>query len=230
MKYKGFTIVPDAVVKKYGFVGGLIYGKITRYCEWSDMGVCSASNKRLAEELSMGESTVRKYKDLLKNDGLIKVVGKKGSTDTVTITEEMVLLMEGALPDSEECAIKKRGSALPDSDKESIRKNKDTAARDPVTDMLKGKTDPLQGYPEDVKDLLYAFVKVLRAPTTSEKAFWIKTARQWKEMGVQPSQVRRMYQHCRDNDLAVKSPASITFAYDEIRNEAKQHEQYRKGD
>ena len=228
MKYKGFTIVPDSVVQKYGFVGGLIYGKITRYCEWSDLGVCNASNKRLADELSMGESTIRKYKDLLEKDGLIRVVGKQGLTDTVTITEEMVLLMEGALPDSEGCATKQRGTALPDSDEDTNKNNKKDIL-DAVVDFS-GAEDPLEGYPPDVVPLLEAFIAVFkRDPSASEKSLWIKTARQWKEMGVKPEDIRLMYQFSRDSDLVVKSPASITFAFDELRNKSSQEQtQYRK--
>ena len=40
MKIKGFTIVPDYIVQKYTAIGGLIYGKIARYCDWSELNTC----------------------------------------------------------------------------------------------------------------------------------------------------------------------------------------------
>lgn len=126
MKIKGFTIVPDFVVQKYTAIGGLIYGKIARYCEWSDMNVCTASNTRLAKELNLGESTIRKYKKHFEDDGLIKVVGKSGATDSVTIVEEMVVSMSTPLPDNGHPAIGERTTPLSDSNKDTIKEsNKD---------------------------------------------------------------------------------------------------------
>ena len=127
MKIKGFTIVPDYIVHKYTAVGAIIYGKIARYCEWSELNICTASNKRLAKELNLGESTIRKYKDLFAKDGLIIVTGKLGDTNTVSIPEEMVVEMYTPLPDSE--------GALPDSDPPLLLdSDKDTIVKDTLKD------------------------------------------------------------------------------------------------
>ena len=37
-------------------------------------------------------------------------------------------------------------------------------------------------------------------------------------MGVRPEDVRPMYIHCKTEGLTIKSPFSITFAYDALRN------------
>lgn len=100
--------------------------------------------------------------------------------------------------------------------KESMLKK--TTVRDPITDMI-GEKDPLEGYPVDVKDLLCVFIGQFgRNPTPQEKAFWIKTARQWKKMKVRLQDIEPMYIHTKVGGLTIKSPASITFAYDALRN------------
>ena len=93
------------------------------------------------------------------------------------------------------------------------------------------KVNGLEDYPVDVVEYLEEFVvSFKRAPSAAEKAFWIKTARQWVEMGVKPSDVREMVGHCKAEGLAIKSPASITFAYDTIRTSQQADTKYRKGD
>jgi len=84
----------DSIVRKYGATVALVYGKIWRYCDWSDLSVCTASNKRLAEELDMSESTVKRAKTLLKKDRFIYVTGKSGGTDTVTVMHEAVMNLD----------------------------------------------------------------------------------------------------------------------------------------
>ncbi len=70
-----------------------------------------------------------------------------------------------------------------------------------------------------VIELLDKFAeKFERSFVPQEKAYWIKTARQWIEMGVRPNDVAQMYIHTTLQGLTVKSPASITFAYDALRN------------
>jgi len=220
MKIKGFTIVPDFMIQKYGYVGGLIYGKIARYCEWSEMNVCTASNSRLATELNMGESTIRKYKQRFEEDGLMVIVGKSGDTDTVSIIEEMVLEMYTPLPDSTPPLLDSDPTPLPRSDKDIDIKdtNKDIASHDYLSFVLSKKNNPLDGYPVEVVPYLDAFIEVFkRNPAVSEKAFWIKTAREWRSIGVKAEDVSGMYALAKEKGLTVKSPASITFAFDEMR-------------
>lgn len=118
MKYTGFTIVPDFIVREHGAVAGLIFGKIARYCEWSEKDICTASNKRLADELELGESTIRKYKGLLEEEGYLKIEKEKGEVDRVAISQEMVMKMDTPLRDSAPPATKQRGTPLLDSDEE----------------------------------------------------------------------------------------------------------------
>ena len=108
--------------------------------------------------------------------------------------------------------------------KKNLQSNTTKATKKDVLDFIVDFTEKpsgLEGYPPDVVPLLEAFIAMFkRDPSAAEKSFWIKTARQWKEMGVKPEDIRPMYQACRDSDLAVKSPASITFAFDELRNQS----------
>lgn len=225
MKIKGFTPVFDNLVVKYeGTATALVYGKIWRYCEWSDLGLCTVSNKRLAKELGLGESTIRRAKEVLEKDEFIKKTGRKGGTDSVAVLHNLVMELYGPgdnpATDDQPSATDERTTPLKSSDKDSSSKRvkQDIIAKDPVTAAVMGKPNPLEGYPPDIVPLLEAFIDVFkRNPSASEKAHWIKVARQWREMGVKPQNVVGMYQHTRDQDLAIKSPASITFAYDELR-------------
>ena len=85
----------------------------------------------------------------------------------------------------------------------------------------------LEEYPADVQDLLQAFVaKFKRVPVPQEKSGWIAEARKWTNIGIKPSDIAPMYAHCKEKGLAIKSPFSITFAYDELRQTEQTH--YRK--
>ena len=210
MRIRGFTIVPDYVVQRYGYVGGLIYGKIARYCEWSEMNICTASNSRLAEELGMGESTIRKYKDILAKDGLIRKAGKRGETDTVTINEEMVLEMNTPLSSS-------APTPLPNSDKESIIKEKNKG--DILEGIFRYQGKP-PDYPVPYDAYLRRFAEVFgRDATKQEMKAWIAGAAEWVERGIRPEDIKPMHKYCRDKGTVIKSPFSITYAYDEIRNQ-----------
>ena len=89
---------------------------------------------------------------------------------------------------------------------EAIRRYEESADRKTVA------------YPADVEPYLTSFVSEFkREPAKQELGHWIQVARQWIDMGVRPEQVKRMYKYARDKGLPMKSPASITFAYDVIR-------------
>ena len=60
----GFTPAPDVLIKKYGFVTALVWGKIWRYCQMAD-GKCSAGLKRIAGELGMSVRTIIRHIDEL---------------------------------------------------------------------------------------------------------------------------------------------------------------------
>ena len=225
MKYKGFTIVPDFIVQEYGAVAGLIFGKIARYCEWSDMNVCTASNQRLATELGMGESTIRKWKDILEEKGYLKVTGKVGFTDSVAVIAEMVMQMEGSLQDSAPPATEQRPPPLQDSDKEYIKNTKDTSAPAVKGDLLdgilasQGEEPSLVRIPVDCVDFYREFCHVSNMQATKpETSDWIKTFREWVQLGVKTSDISKMYQYARDNDWGIARPGSVTKAYRMMKN------------
>ena len=107
------------------------------------------------------------------------------------------------------------------TDKE--RTTTEKATKQDVLDAMiaySGNGDNLADYPADVVPYLEAFVeKFKRDPSKQEKATWIKGAREWMAMGVRPEDVGRMYDYCRKLGLPIKSPYSIMFAYDAMRQE-----------
>jgi len=73
--------------------------------------------------------------------------------------------------------------------------------------------DPLVGYPVDVIDLLRVYVGASgHRPITSEKGDWIKSAREWRELGATAGGVANMYAYAVKN-WDVARPGSITRAY-----------------
>ena len=88
-----------------------------------------------------------------------------------------------------------------------------------------GEKDVLMGYPEDIKDLLGAFISASEiAPTKAKKAFWIKVAREWREMGVLPPDIRSMYLYALENFGGVAGPQSITSAFNMMKSVMKKPE------
>lgn len=86
-----------------------------------------------------------------------------------------------------------------------------------------GKKDPLEGYPVDIKDLLGAWVSASEiAPTDGKKAFWIQTAREWREMGVKPQNIKSMYDFAVVNFGEIENPTGITSAFHMMRTAKKQ--------
>ena len=67
----GFTPAPDVLIKKYGFVTALVWGRIWRYCQMSD-SVCRAKIETLAAELGMSDRTIIRHIDPLVEDGYLK--------------------------------------------------------------------------------------------------------------------------------------------------------------
>jgi len=102
-------------------------------------------------------------------------------------------------------------------------------AKPPVTkeDLTKavagiGKSDPTEGYPVHVKGLLNEFIKVSQIkPTKRRKSDWIDTANEWREMGVKPDDVQKMYRHAVEGGWDISRPGSITSAYYPMKNKAR---------
>ena len=66
----GFTPAPDVLIKQYGYVTALIWGKVWRYCQMSD-GVCRAAIDKLAEELGMSDNTIMRHLSPLCDNGYL---------------------------------------------------------------------------------------------------------------------------------------------------------------
>lgn len=82
---------------------------------------------------------------------------------------------------------------------------------------------PRAEFPPDVDDLLQAFItKHNRQPRQDEYTLYIKAARQWREMKVTPAHVSAMFDYCREKGTVIKTPLSITFAFNEIRNQKQE--------
>jgi hypothetical protein len=69
----GFTPAPDFLIKKYGFVTALVWGRIWRYCQMRD-GICRAKIETIAAELGMSDRTIFRHVDPLVADGYLKDV------------------------------------------------------------------------------------------------------------------------------------------------------------
>lgn len=67
----GFTPAPDVLIKRYGFVTALVWGRIWRYCQMEE-GVCRARLEKIAEEIAVSGRTVIRHIDPLVNDGYLK--------------------------------------------------------------------------------------------------------------------------------------------------------------
>ena len=84
---------------------------------------------------------------------------------------------------------------------------------------------PLTKFPKDVIPYVSRFVDFFgRYPAKHEKSFWIKTIKQWIAIGVEPDHVSRMFDYCKTQGTTIKSPASITYAYDAIRTQKSVYE------
>jgi DNA-binding Lrp family transcriptional regulator len=60
----GFTPAPDVLIRRYGYVTALVWGRVWRYCQMSD-SVCRASLEKIAGEIGMSERTVIRHLDAL---------------------------------------------------------------------------------------------------------------------------------------------------------------------
>lgn len=63
--------------------------------------------------------------------------------------------------------------------------------------------------------------KLERSPAPSECALWNKEFKKWIELGVTEDNVSEMFDHHRGQNLSIKSPGSITWAFDQVRMNAK---------
>lgn len=67
----GWTPVPDALVRKYGFETAYVWGKVWRYCQM-DKGKCTASHETIAQRAGMSRRTLIDKLNILIKDGYIE--------------------------------------------------------------------------------------------------------------------------------------------------------------
>ena len=212
MKIKGFTPIFDSLVKKYDTNTALVYGKLWRICDWSPLGLCSMGNDRIAAELGLSEKTIRRKKEILQEDGLIRVVGKAGMTDSISVCHEIVMSMEIADPSDNlsETLVKlsKTADRLTDKDSTKIGKK----------DILAWEGNPFADYPAAVADLLTAFWECYPKLKVDNKKKWIAQAEVWVSMGLRPKDVHAMCDYAKENGWGVAQPSSVTSAYNMIQS------------
>ena len=99
--------------------------------------------------------------------------------------------------------------------------NTEKATKQDVLDAMvayAGNGDKLTDYPADVVPYLEAFIaKFKREPAKQEKAAWIKASRELSAIGAKPEDIGGMYDYTRNLGLPIKSPYSIMFAFDAMR-------------
>ena len=87
-KITGFTPASDYLCKEYDPLTALVYGKVRRYTEWG--GKCSASQKRIAEELGMSARTVGRKLKILIDDGYIWTLSKELGKPTIYVPAKKI--------------------------------------------------------------------------------------------------------------------------------------------
>lgn len=68
--WSGFTPAPDILIKEYGYMTALVWGRVWRYCQMSD-GICRASIDTIAKELGMADNTIVRHLEPLCRDGYL---------------------------------------------------------------------------------------------------------------------------------------------------------------
>ena len=81
------TRIFDELVPKFGLVGAAVYGVVWRYCQMRDKA-CHATHETLANELGIGQSTVRQYIDELRDKQYIAVIFDKANSPNWMILGE----------------------------------------------------------------------------------------------------------------------------------------------
>jgi len=67
----GFTPVIDCLVKEYGLVTAVVFGRIWRYCQMKD-GVCQASVETISNGIGVDRATVIRHRMKLVESGYLK--------------------------------------------------------------------------------------------------------------------------------------------------------------
>jgi hypothetical protein len=80
----------------------------------------------------------------------------------------------------------------------------------------------LDDLPTDVSELLNEFYTAWgHKMTSAQKSSWIKTAREWLEIGIAGADIVPMVELCKERGTSIRGPRSITWAYYEIETDSK---------
>ena len=226
MKIKGFTPVFDVLVDTYGHTVALVYGKIWRYCNWSAMGLCTESNAELALQLNLSDKTVREAKKLLNKDKLIRVSGRKGHTDSVSVCHDIVMQLglENITDDSGNSYLPTpTGTPEEITDKDIVDSTEEIAppSLDPIKHMLGGEVDPYNEYPVDVQQRGQEWTRVSGiVPIETDKAEYITAFREWITREYPIEDIEEAYEYAVAN-WTVASPRAITKAFAHLKGSSK---------
>ncbi|MCH8093254.1 MAG: helix-turn-helix domain-containing protein [Chloroflexi bacterium] len=81
------TRIFDELIPEFGLVGAAVYGVVWRYCQMRD-GSCHATHETLSNELGIGQSTVRRYINELRDAQYIAVIFDKANSPNWMILAE----------------------------------------------------------------------------------------------------------------------------------------------
>lgn len=225
-----FTPLIDQMVERYGLITAAVYGKISRVCDWSPMHVCTLSNESMASQLGIGVTSVKEAKNVLAQDGFIKVTGRKGKTSSITVTEEVV--MDCYLPGRQTATSKGRGGRQtattwpPDGHEDTYKETKDKETKGKKGDLLDGMlrwAQPedrvnLHWCPEPLLDHMRPFMEMFprKEPSQAEQRKFIAGVQEWIERGYRADDVKRAYATAVEEGISITGPQSIMFAFDNL--------------
>lgn len=148
----GFTPAPDALIKKYGYVTALIWGRVWRYCQYHD-GVCRAKLETIARELNMSvRNVIRDIKELCKDGYLLDTTPNLRNrphiyADTGKIRIRITVdVTENGMTQSHSTATVSHRQSDSESHEESIKKEskkKDTVLSEKEIEQANAKVDAM---------------------------------------------------------------------------------------
>ena len=220
LRIKDFTPVFDEVTQNLDPLASLVFGRIWRYAQ-NEGGVCYASLTRIGNDLGLSPDTVRRrIEKLMEADYLREKEFVLGETRKFTVNYQVMMSLGLLREGSSQCATPPVAES---NTKKVVNKEKENTQSGVIEAFyIHGdKSLELDGYPADVNDALQEFAyKFNRVPGSKrEKNTWISGAREWLGMGITAKDIPGMFDYCRERGTVIKSPYSIAFAYDAIRNQ-----------
>jgi len=220
MKVKGFTPVVDSIREDVGGGAALIYGVMWRYAQQHALRVCTARQKVIAERAGCTRETVIKHQKALCEAGYIHPAGVstggvRSWACNVDITGEVYMgVGEWDVDNFDTPLVEKPDTKKKEDSKKDILDFM-------VANSIRAEEFDMTWLPVDVSSYLLPFSVWFfrtygREVTKSERGYWIKTARMWREAGYKPEQVMLAVDYCMEQGTVIKSPQSITWAFDQL--------------